>query len=210
MRLGREAARRASVSHPFPTAATLLAPALGLLALSLAACHSSGSGSPASANAKVVAVYDLRQFAGVYRNRSTVDPARPQRKSASLYAYLTGQRRQFGGSAQDEVELRPAADGKSLVVRRLGPGRRVLAEQTLSRPAHFSLGPNGLELHLPSDRTKGTTGNLGAGFTSRKRRLQPTADGLAGQVSRSSVGLLFYVVPMSSSSEQIFLWRRAR
>ncbi|MBS0660513.1 MAG: hypothetical protein JSR82_20010 [Verrucomicrobia bacterium] len=177
---------------------------LSLPPTALAGDLRNSASAPSNAAAKL---RDLRPLAGTYRDRGLVS-SNPSGRTTSLFSFLTGRYRPRA-SPGEWLELRPSADGTSLRWRLLGPAREVLEQGTLQPSVHFTLHADGLEMHAAPDRGS-STGNLGVGHTTLRRHLRSNTQGLVGQVSRSDVGLLFYLVPVATSSQQTMLWRRRR
>ena len=173
------------------------------LALALSGCV---MGSPPAALATpTVRLTGLHQLAGLYEERS-VDPQHPGRH-LSLFAFLTGQQRSRNAPGQ-EVELRPSPDGPTLLVRLLDGQGREVATASLRQPGDFTLTETGLELHGRADRSGITSSNLGGGYSSQHRQIRSTAGALVGFTANQSVGLLFFVVPIATSSDNVVQWRR--
>ena len=156
---------------------------------------------------KPISANDLKQFDGAFGNRS-VDPntGRPGDQSAQLFDFLTGRGHSLG-MLGSKVEIHSASDGSLLHIRLLDEQELEIASADLQRGADFELSKGFLSLHGPFSGTRSASTSLGTGIGHQSSQLyvSSTSD-LLGLQSDSSVGLLFYFVPVATDTKYCMLW----
>ncbi len=152
---------------------------------------------------------ELRRFDGIYRdNGGFAGPAGSAKSQLSLFAFATGRRR-LPRVPAPRVEIRTSPDGRSLRLRQFGDGGQTLAEVVLHRDSDFRFEGDILEVGRSAAGVRGTSGNLGAGVLEERSELRlDSGGGLLGRLSSRSAGLLFFVVPLATSSERSIRWQR--
>ncbi len=174
----------------------------------LSGCVAGRSDVPNPAWPTAVATSEIRQFEGVFRNESLLAATgATHRRGSSLFAFLGGTRRIAPGPGE-RVEIRISPEG-TLRVRLLDSQHHEISAVSLERKKGFSFAAGRLQLQGRRSGGRADAGNLGVGVSYRHSELQLSAAGsLLGREAQGSAGLLFYFVPLATSSEQAMQWLR--
>ena len=176
-----------------------------LIAVFASGCIVSADSQPAHRSwPKPVAVRNVNQFDGVYRNRSLdCNTGKPAKNGTELFEMLTSRTEPRG----TRMEIRSSHAGDTLHVRLLDDMRRQITSSELRRGINFSLSDGSLILHRQSLGWEGGPTNIGAALRHSSFGLHlSTPGGLLGRYTEGGVALAAYVIPMVNSLDEWMFW----
>ena len=176
-----------------------------LIAVFASGCIVSADSQPAHRSwPKPVAVRNVNQFDGVYRNRSLdYNTGKPTKNGTELFEMLTSKTEPRG----TRLEIRSSRAGDVLHLRLLDDTRRQITSSELRRGINYSLSDGSLILHRRSLGWEGGPTNVGAALRHSSFHLHRSATGdLLGRYTEGGVALAAYVIPMADSLDEWMFW----
>jgi hypothetical protein len=153
------------------------------------------------------AANNLKQFEGLYGNRSfSPDTGKPATNSTQLFVFILGPTHGHGDRGE-RVEFRFTQDENQLKLRLLDRQNQEIESATLQRGVAFEFSDGRLMLHGPFSGLRGDDNNFGPGFTFQRDKLHlSTTGGVLGSHSRNGVMLLMAIFPTVVTKKYWFFW----